>query len=448
MSMSLPSTYFTGRRLIVVQAAWLAVAILTIGLFALAVPPRFDQLQQICTGAACQSPQLSIEDIRQLQQAGLSREFHAAYSLGLELVFAAINFIFAALIFFRRSQDRVALLVSLMLMTFGPATFTGTLNALTHLSTGWQLPITLASSITGNAPDWLVPVSSWQFPVGLVIAIGQVATALFFFVFPDGRFFPRWGMLVVLVWSAWQVPAAFFPNTLLNAANWPPAVSIGVWACFLGSFIFAQVYRYRQSRDPVRRQQTKWVVFGAAGALAGYVVLTLLAYVATRLDLANLFVRQGILTLVYLVMVLIPLSFGLAILRSRLWDIDVIINRTLVYSVLTGTLALVYIGIVLLLQYSLRALTGQEQSAIVVAGSTLVTAALFTPLRERVQVTIDRRFYRRKYNAAQIMSAFNDAMRSEVDLDRLTGQLVAVVEETMKPQSVSLWLLERKDKEQ
>jgi hypothetical protein len=136
---------------------------------------------------------------------------------------------------------------------------------------------------------------------------------------------------------------------------------------------------------------------------------------------------------------MIPLAIGVAILRYRLYDIDVIINRALVYGMLTGILALVYFGGVVALQSLFRSLTGQGWQLAVVA-STLVIAALFTPLRRRIQSFVDRRFYRRKYDARKTLEAFSVKLRNETDLDALRDDLVGVVRETMQPAHVSLWL--------
>jgi hypothetical protein len=139
---------------------------------------------------------------------------------------------------------------------------------------------------------------------------------------------------------------------------------------------------------------------------------------------------------------------GIAILKYRLYDIDLLIRRTLIYGVLTALLALVYLGAVIALQTVFTALTGAARSELVTVLSTLVIAALFIPLRNRLQAAIDRRFYRRKYDAARTLAQFSGALRDEVDLDDLSAHLVDAVDETMQPESVSLWLRAARDEGQ
>ena len=146
------------------------------------------------------------------------------------------------------------------------------------------------------------------------------------------------------------------------------------------------------------------------------------------------------LTFSAVISLLFPISFAIAVLRYRLWDIDILINRALVYGVLTGLLALIYFSSVILLQSIFRRLTGQGQSEAVTVISTLAIAALFVPLQRRVQAGIDRRFYRSKYDAAKTLAAFSATLRDEVDLEQLGERLIAVVEQTMQPAYVSLWI--------
>ena len=153
----------------------------------------------------------------------------------------------------------------------------------------------------------------------------------------------------------------------------------------------------------------------------------------------NLLLLVILVTSIYLLLLLIPLSLAIAILRYRLWDVDALINKTLVYGTLTATLALLYIGLVFALQFLLRGLINQD-STIAIVASTLVIAALFQPLRHRLQKVIDRRFYRRKYDATKTLTTFSATLRNEVDLSQLSEQLVAVVHETLQPTHVSLWL--------
>jgi hypothetical protein len=191
----------------------------------------------------------------------------------------------------------------------------------------------------------------------------------------------------------------------------------------------------------VERQQTKWVVFGLVSALLGALAFSLPLNISPTLANFGSPYALAFDTAVAAFLLLIPLSIGIAILRYHLWHIDVIINRTLVYGALTVALALVYFGGVAATQTIFRASTGlEQQSQLAIVISTLVIAALFNPLRRRIQSFIDRRFYRRKYDTRKTLQAFSAQLRNETDLDALSDDLVGVVRETMQPSHVSLWL--------
>jgi hypothetical protein len=199
---------------------------------------------------------------------------------------------------------------------------------------------------------------------------------------------------------------------------------------------FSLVLRYRRASG-TERQQIKWLAL-AASLLGTTIVLDLLAF--------DVLLGDTLWTTLYTAVDAgLYVAVGIAILRYRLYDIDVIINRTLAYGALTGVLVAVYLGSVVLLQTLFRALTGGESQLAVVA-STLAIAALFNPLRRRIQAFVDRRFYRRKYDAGETLARFGSRLRDETDLDRLGDGLVGVVRETMQPAHASLWLREPGEK--
>jgi hypothetical protein len=267
--------------------------------------------------------------------------------------------------------------------------------------------------------------------------VGYMAWMLFFYLFPSGRFVPRWTRWLALCWFIFVGLWTFTP---FGPPTWPPLLFNVSILVLWGSFLVAQLYRYVRVSDAIQRQQTKWVVFGVAVAVAG--VLATIFTLGAAVDLPPEQVGPRMLSMLLMdaFMLFIPLSIGIAVLRTRLFDIDVVINRTLVYGSLTAMLALVYLGGVATSEAIFRRLTGQEQqSQLAIVISTLVIAALFNPLRHRIQSFIDRRFYRRKYDARKTLEAFSAKLRDETDLEALNAELVAVVRETMQPSHISLW---------
>jgi hypothetical protein len=268
-------------------------------------------------------------------------------------------------------------------------------------------------------------------------------------IFPNGHFEPHWtrGLLVAEALLVVGVFLTFDSDDWLKmtAHAW---VGITIMGAPVLLALGVQFYRYRWIYGLVERQQTKWVLIGLVSMLilAG-IGSSVYAY---KLDLPPGTPQPWWAPLTgagwWLSLALLPVSLTIAILRYRLFDIDVIIRRTLVYGALTATLALVYFGSVILLQGLFQTLTGQSQSQVVTVISTLAIAALFSPLRRRIQNDIDRRFYRKKYDAEQALEAFALMVRQEVDLDEISSSLLAVVQETMQPEQVSLWLNKKPSK--
>jgi hypothetical protein len=303
---------------------------------------------------------------------------------------------------------------------------------------------------------WLAWLGDW------VWAVGGGLLFLTFLYFPDGRLpSPRWRPAAWLN-VAWLVaqPLAIAlepgPNNNLPFVRNPvglagsedllhllrgivsPLAMVTLLAA-LGSLLA----RFRRARER-ERQQIKWFTY--AVSVWGAIILLFLVIVASPHLLPG-GVYAALVALQLAVIPLVPAAIGIAILRHRLYDIDLIINRTLVYAALTGTLATLYWLGVVALQRAAGWLTGQEESAVAIVASTLAIAALFQPLRRRIQSLIDRRFYRRKYDAQQTLTAFSARLRDETDLERITADLLAVVQETMQPAHTSLWLREPERKE-
>jgi hypothetical protein len=272
-------------------------------------------------------------------------------------------------------------------------------------------------------------------------------------LFPSGRLpSPRWrpfAALVVIVAVVGSMALALLPGavselgpienplglqSLRNVHDLVEAVVEASWYPLLDLVAVASVFvRFRRARG-VERQQIKWCAYTAAVLVVG-AILTYGGSDATGARWAWM-VGEVLLVVGF---VGLPLVIGIAILRYRLYEIDTLINRTLVYGVLTAILALVYLGSVTALQYLFSLLTGQANTLAIVA-STLAIAALFNPLRRRIQGFIDRRFYRRKYDAAKTLEVFGSRLRYETDLERISEDLLEVVHETMQPSHMSLWL--------
>ena len=402
---SASDTRLPGRWMTAAHIVWAVLIVCTLVLYCISIPGYFAQLQVSCVTTLCAPGQLSLSAAQSLHHLGLSLKGYSILSLLLGIVWSLVWFVVGGLLAWRKFNDWMALLI-----------------ALTFVMQGSE---SILSTVGGSS-------SAWQFAALLINFLAYLFLSLVFVVFPNGRFVPRWSYWLVVLYIPVSVQFNFFPN-----------VPIPAWVALAGNLLFVgliicllvfQIYRYLRVSTLVERQQTKWIVFC-------FTLLFMLVIVSSLIP--ALYQPGSFSSLIFgsnfnFPALLIPLSFGIAILRYRLYDIDIIINRTLVYGSLTLVLGLLYVGLIIGLQALLSSVTGGSNLAIV--ASTLVIYALFNPLRKRLQDLIDRRFYRRKYDAAKILAAFSISSREEVDLTRLGERLVSVVEETMQPTHVWLWL--------
>jgi hypothetical protein len=394
-----------GWRLLVARVAWLAVVILTLGLAIPGFLIAFDRPELL------QLPEL----LGLADRLGLpNRVLMAA---GFLVPMAAVTAV-AIFLFWRRSDDWMAMLYSLQLIT-GTAFTTRSLSALEQAYPAVRAPVQLI---------WL---------------LGFILITLTLYLFPDGRFVPRSTRPLAIVAVVLVVLSPGLPEGLLrlppaqeemSAWHWRAAVLgvLALWAIGLA----AQIYRYRRVSGPVERQQAKLVMF-TSGSLVAVIALGIVLP-SLFLDLPDVWFAAVLLACVPLG-IAFPLSIAIAILRYRLYDIDRIISRTLSYALVTALLAGVYASVVLILG-QLFGGVGAELPSWAVAAATLAAAAVFRPARRRIQQVVDRRFNRRKYNTAKTIQAFSVRLRDEIDLDALTAELLAVVDQTVEPTTASLWL--------
>jgi hypothetical protein len=410
----------------------LAVAAGLLGLFAAGVPVRARQLLTVVAEgeavifqgfpadmSAIYTSRLGPAEAEALETLGLAPGFYAAYLLTFEIGLAAACAAVGLFIFWRRAEGWLTVWVALLLVLLGT---TAVSPVLYTLITGW---------------------AGWEaFPpaVGL---LGMVSFLHILYLAPDGRFVPRWTLRLAAGFAGGAL--SLLLHFALDLQGGPLysgfIIAIIAWLGLSGVGGGGQVYRYRHVSGPVERQQIKWVAAGLLAVTVGIVINFVLFFTASQASgLARVLHNLARTSLVMMCLLGLPVSLAFSILRYRLWDIDLILRRTLVYASLTAALVVVYLSCVVVLQVVVGGLAGREQPALVTVLSTLAIAALFVPLRRRLQDSIDRRFFRRKYDAARTLAGFATAVRDETNLDHLSEQLVGVVKETMEPASVGLWL--------
>jgi hypothetical protein len=353
-----------------------------------------------------------------LSALGLTPIFLLIFFLILSILQLSVYWTVGLLIFWRKSNTWLGLFTSYVLVGIGLTNF--------------------GSDMISIA---MVPMP-WRFFVDLATFVIWPALFIFLILFPDGRFVPRWTRFLPLAWIIVYVVTE--TSSIFNSNPSSSDVLILLLASPLVLITIACViYRYARVFGPMERQQSKWFLYSIVLFFGGSLTIQYLIFKPLLQSLGYgpqamlLYLAYQIVSM--LLSITLPISIGIAIFQYRLWDIDIIIRKTLVYSVVTILLALVYIGGVLLLQ-GLFAGLGVGKSPVAIVLSTLAIAALFNPVRRWVQNGVDRRFFRKKYDSEQALTAFAAQARDEVDMERLWVALVSTLEKTVQPAQVSLWL--------
>lgn len=404
--------HLSGRWPLLIKVLWVVMAALLLYLFVTTLPIVTEQMRTPCQPETCQWLQYTTAQIESLSAVGLSPNTFIALTVALGLTAMVVSWVVSAAIIWRRSTDWMAVLVAFFLLVLGTV-------------------LTSASVPYGPTP--------WLNPNAYVLSIISTLLPAVFCLFPSGRFAPRWTRWILVVALIVQTPLGFIPNSVLQANTSAGQLGWLVFVAVMLALTAGQIYRYRSESTSIERQQTKWALVGFAVPVVVIAILITVTFLLASLGTPT----SPIILLYPLVGFLLPIGlsigFGFAIQRSRLWEIDTLINRAMVYGTLTLILSLSYVGFVIGLQTLLRGVIGQGNSAALVI-STLVIATLALPLRRRLQTFIDRRFYRHKYDAAKTLQAFSDTLRHELRTETLREQLLDVVHETMQPTHASLWL--------
>jgi len=380
--------HLTGVWAIVARAGWLAITLPALALFLIALPLRYAQLAQ------------PFESLRP-SLAGWGT-LAAAASLSFEILFVATASAVAALIFWRKSSDWLVLLVGLFLVVFS-IDFPPELDLL-----------------AGRLPALALFTK-------VVAALAYISLNGLGYLFPNGRFVPRWTWLALLIVAILEIPFNVPESSPFSTAHWSPLLFLPV---AVGEFLLpvaAQIYRYRRRSTPGQRQQTKWVVYGVSLSLLLAIILRGLLGLSPQFGQNsgfNVVAAQPLLSnLFLLVLLLIPLSFGAAILRYRLWDIDILINRTLVYGALTLSIAAIYVAVV----SGLGALFQAQGNLLLSLLATVLAALLFQPWRIRLQRAVNRLLYGQRDEPYQVLARLGQRLESTL----APGAILPAITETI-----------------
>lgn len=400
-----------GRWQTIARLVWLTVAILALALMIAQIPFHHQYILTECIDYGCEYGITPPPGAEALRQAGLTLGLYAWYSIFWTIIEPLAYFLMALITIWKKTNERITLFGSFMLLAWGVAIS----------------PLSIFGVIN----------SSWK-PLFEFIALpGLLALTLFFFLFPDGRFNSR-----PAAWLAGGLMLVFLvghllPGTNLDYRHWPPLTFL-FFLIWIGSMVSMQFHRYRQVSNLVQKQQIKWVVFGVSAALCGlFGFLLLPAFLSPSLHLRPSLSNNIIINLgVNLSFLFIPFSFGFAILRYRLWDIDLLINRTLVYGILTAAI----VGLYALTVGILGALFRSEGNLLISLLITGLVAVLFAPLRERLQRSVNRLMYGDRDDPYSVLSRLGGQLETSVALETVLPNLIETIKDAFKLPYVAIEL--------
>ena len=391
-----------------VRLGWLVIVSYTVYLFVITAGPRIDMLNRL---ALIHEPTL--------EEIGLTTTFMRNYLIMLDAVMFASFGLVGMIVFLRRYDDIYSIFSSAMMIMLGAA-----------LARPFEI---LTDS---RAPMY--------FQLVLLVALVTSTIIYFIYSFPDGRFTPYWLRWVALGWMLWSFiwnlgPLLPWFFNLTGPSRQPLLTFLG----WMGGGLVAAVYRYRKVFTPTQRQQTKWVLYGTTIAATGFLLhlyLIPMFFPIVRVpSQARLAYEMLSVLMLYVTMMAFPVTIAISILRFRLWDIDLIIRRTLAYTLVTSLLTVVYFGLIAGMQQLIFEPMGRVP-VIAVALSTLAVSLLFTPLRRGAQNFIDRRFLRQRYDDAQLLASVGEALQHSLDLNEISEKVLSAVKHTLYPVDIGLWL--------
>ncbi|HXF61771.1 MAG TPA: hypothetical protein VNK95_09140 [Caldilineaceae bacterium] len=363
-----PKAKLQRRRWLVLflRACWFAAAILGVEILLLSIQPAYRILTTICHEEPCLTGQLTPAGLEALTALGLTPHFYALYNIILTLVLVAIYGVVAIIIFRAQPNEPIALYVSLALLLFG-------------------VFVTEVVEAAETVAVWI------DLAMDFLPGIAFISFAILFYIFPDGRFIPRWTRWAAIAWAV--LPFAVVPFMLYDQELWGPlALALGLTVLVI-TCIVAPIYRYRYVSSPSERQQTKWVVFALLEVLLIVLVFTgeVLPRLAPAVDVKGSLADFVVTLIEFSSLAALPIMMGMAVLRYRLWAVDVLINRTLVYVPLTSILTVIYTTSITFSQKFFATVTGDQSPAVAIF-TTIILTTTFTPLKNTLQNWVDHYF--------------------------------------------------------